>query len=477
MQNSTVKARQAFKWTLYLRGLSQLMTWLISLIVIRFLTPADYGIVALAETVLTFVMLLCSSGLGDALIQEKNADETFIRKILTLLLLLTTVISASLFLGASWVADYYRLPELLAVLRLSSLVFLVTPWMVVSSSLLAMKMDFKSRGLIDLAAAVATSLMSLAMAYQGCGFWSLIIASLANLFLRTVGYCYILRTVYLPVSDLSHLWRPFKFGMTVAATSLVFGLFMKVDILVAADAIDPATLGYYALSMHLALLPMVKLMPLVNEVAYPMYATIKDNLAECQRIFAYILRLISFFAFPLFFIFAAVAEELVTLVLGEKWFPAVAALQIILTTIPFRIITNLFSPLLRAMGYPSTGLQHVSFSLIVVAAAVYLMAPYGLTGLAFAWVFTTPPMLAFALFLTTRRSGVAARVVLAAVALPALLSMVVLILLKLMQQSWFQNWPPLLNIVISSVLGGFVYVILSWYFNREHLLEALKFRL
>ncbi len=133
----------------YLRGLSQVVTWLISLLIIRFLTPADYAVVALTEIVFTLVfLLLCSSGLGDVLIQQKQPEEKFNRKILNLLICLTSLMSALLFFSAPMLAQFYQQPVLTDVLRLSALVFLCTPWLVLASSLLARQMDFKSRGLV-----------------------------------------------------------------------------------------------------------------------------------------------------------------------------------------------------------------------------------------------------------------------------------------------------------------------------------------
>src|SRR5690606_19605504 len=88
MDSISSRARTAFRWTLSLRLLSQVFTWLASLLVIRLLTPADYGIVAIAEMVLMLALQFASAGLGDVLVRQKQLDESYIRKILSLLMLL-----------------------------------------------------------------------------------------------------------------------------------------------------------------------------------------------------------------------------------------------------------------------------------------------------------------------------------------------------------------------------------------------------
>ena len=477
MQKKTSEVRQAFKWTLYLRSISQVTTWLVSLIVIRFLTPEDYGLVALTEIVFMLVLQVSSAGLGDAVIQRSGNDEEFNRKILSILIILTASMSTLLFLAAPFIANYYQQPTLSLIFRISSLVFLVLPWLVISSSLLAKKMNFKSRGKVDLYAAVFCSLLSLLLAYSGFGFWSLIIASLTNIIIRAVGYNICLGKFYLPLFVFKDMAAPFKFGITVASTSFLFGVFMKLDVFIVSNTLDAKDLGYYALAMHLAILPMVKIMPLINEVAYPMYARIKSNTEECKSKLLYILRVTSFITFPAFFIFSSTSAEIVNLLLGEKWRPASVLLEIIVLTIPFRMLSNLFTPMLKALGHPQTGLQHVTFSCFVVAVAFIIAAPYGLTMIALAWLVVTPLILSFALTLCTKKSGVSLQNLLKTFTLPVVLSIATLLLIHLAHRYLTGNMPDIYSIAFKVILGTAIYLLLSIMFNKEQLKEVARFRL
>jgi O-antigen/teichoic acid export membrane protein len=222
---------------------------------------------------------------------------------------------------------------------------------------------------------------------------------------------------------------------------------------------------------------MVKIMPLVNEVAYPMYASIKENPAECRRIFGYILRIISFTMFPIFFIFSATAPELVKILLGEQWLPAVIALQIILLTIPFRIISNLFSPLLKALGHPQTGLQHVTFSCFTVALLFYYAAPYGLNALAYAWCIATPLILIFALNLSTKRAGILFIDLLKSISKPAFISLITLLLIHLINIAKLDEFNVYILLSLKLFTGLISYIGLSSIFNRNQLNEIIKFKL
>ncbi len=477
MDSISSRARTAFRWTLSLRLLSQVFTWLASLFVIRLLTPADYGIVAIAEMVLMLALQFASAGLGDVLVRQKQLDEHYIRKILCLLMLLNGAL-AILQLGfAATIAGFYQQPAVEYVLYATASVFLVMPWITVSANLLAREMNFKSRSKIDFAAALSGSALALLLALTGFGFWSLVLSNVAVIFIRAIGYNLALRRFYLPVMQFDGMLPALKFGLTLMATGILFTLFMKADILIAAKFVDAGQLGYYAVAMHLALMPMTKAMPLINEVAYPLYAAIQHDKQKYEQIFCYMLRIITLFCFPLFYGFAATADELVQLVLGSHWSNAVLPLQLVLLTIPLRIISNLFTPLMKALGFPSTGLIHVSFSLLLTAIAIYFAAGYGITAIAASWLVTTPLFFLFALYLCTSRSGISSLAILTAVLPPLLLSSVMLGLLYGLKQLVLADLSMLARLLLMIPAGAVFYVLALRVCFKARFNEALKFRL
>lgn len=477
MDSISSRARTAFRWTLSLRLLSQVFTWLASLLVIRLLTPADYGIVAIAEMVLMLALQFASAGLGDVLVRQKQLDESYIRKILCLLMLLNGGLALLQLAFAASVAAFYQQPALEYVLYASATVFVVMPWITVSSNLLAREMNFKSRSKIDFVATLSSSALALLLAFYGLGFWSLILSNIAVVFIRAVGYNLALRRFYLPLLQFSGMLPALKFGLTLMATGILFTLFMKADILIAARFIEANQLGYYAVAMHLALMPMTKAMPLINEVAYPMYAAIGHDKQKYQQIFCYMLRIITLFCFPLFYGFAATADELVQLILGQHWSHAVLPLQLILLTIPLRIISNLFTPLMKALGFPSTGLIHVSFSLALTAIAIYFASGYGITAVAASWLITTPLFFLFAVYLCASRAGISSMAIIKAVMPPLLLSSAMLGLLYGMQQLVLADMAMLPRLLIMVVAGAVFYTLTMRLCFKERFNEALKFRL
>jgi O-antigen/teichoic acid export membrane protein len=477
MDSITSRARTAFRWTLSFRLISQLFTWFASLFVIRLLTPADYGIVAISETVLMLALQFAAAGLGDVLVRQKELNDKYIRKILGILILLNGCIALLLLSFASSIAQFYQQPALEYVFYLTASVFFVMPWITVSSNLLARELNFKSRSKIDFIATLSGSTLALLMAFNGFGFWSLIVANVVVIFIRSIGYNLALRRFYLPLFQFGGMLPALKFGLTLMATSIVFILFMKVDIMIAAKFIDAKQLGFYAVAMHLALMPMIKVMPLINEVGYPMYAALQHDKNKYEHIFGYLLRIITLFCFPLFFGFAATADELVRLVLGEQWSNAVLPLQLILLTIPLRIISNLFTPLMKALGFPATGLFHISFSLGLTVVAVFIASGYGIAALAASWLITTPLFFFFAVFLCASRARISIKPIVMAVWPPLLLSSVMFGLLYSFQHTLLSEIAVLARLIIMIIIGALFYVLALRLFFKARFNEALKFRI
>ncbi|CAM3879606.1 Polysaccharide transporter, PST family [Rheinheimera salexigens] len=477
MDNIIARSRTAFRWTLTFRVMSQIFTWFASLFVIRLLTPADYGIIAIVETVSMLTLQLASAGLGNALIRQDNLSTTFIRKILGLLIVFNLTLATLQFALAQQIALFYAQPELEIVLKVMTVGFLLSPWVIVASNLLAKEMNFKSRSKIDFIASVCGSISALAMAYLGMGYWSLILANLAVLFFRFIGYNIELKKIYWPSINFSGTSDAIKFGATLAATGILFTVFMKVDILIAGQFLEQNQLGIYAVALHIALLPMAKAMPLINEVAYPMYAAIRKDEKEYVRIFCYIFRITTIYSFPLFYGIAAVAEDAVMLILGDKWLAAVLPLQLILLTIPLRLVTNLFTPLMKALGYPSTGLIHVCFSIIVTVIIIYLSAPYGINAIAASWLISTPFFFLFALMLCTKRSKIPFKKLVVALSPPLLASFIMLAAITAFNGYFDDALPHWLNLIITVIMGALIYIMIMWLGFRNRFKEAIQFRI
>jgi len=101
------QALSGFRWTASVRLLSQVITWAITLIVIRLLTPADYGLLAMATVFVSFLAMFSEMGLGAAVVQKADVDVTLLRRVFGVVLVIHFTLAALLFLSAPLIAAFY----------------------------------------------------------------------------------------------------------------------------------------------------------------------------------------------------------------------------------------------------------------------------------------------------------------------------------------------------------------------------------
>ena len=137
------KAMSAFRWVAALRFLGQMVSWLSTIFVIRFLAPEDYGIISLAEVLRTFLVFFSVMGLGQGLMKVKDLTPQLVQKTLGLMVLINVSLFVLQFVSAPYIARFYETPELELVLQVLAFSYLFIPWTSIPSSLIARELDHK----------------------------------------------------------------------------------------------------------------------------------------------------------------------------------------------------------------------------------------------------------------------------------------------------------------------------------------------
>lgn len=471
MENVGLKAKQGFKWILIARTSAQVLTWLSSIVVIRFVSPKDYGLVAMAEVVFTLLFMFSTSGLGEGLIQKKTINKLLLKKMLGFLLLINVGLAVFQYFLSPLISHYYDEPEISSILRVLAIVYLTIPWIVIPYSVLSREIEFKHRALVDLLSSVLSAIASLTLAISGFGVWALVAAILVLYGAKMIGYNIVKPTSYLPSFRLTGMHSILRFGVVVTLTGFVWSLFTKVDIFVGGYFLDAETLGIYAVAVHLSLLPMTKMVPIINQVTLPVYSSLQQDIPKIKTYVLLSIRLASFLAFPLFFGMIAIANYAVPLILGEKWVDVVVPFSILCLSVPFRLIMNLFSPAVKAIGRPNIGLVNAIFMLLVTSIAMYIGAQRGIIEMSYAWLISTPIIFVFSVFRSGRPLSISLAEVIKSTYAPFVASMLMLLVIMIFQASFRELLPGYGLTLLGVLAGGAFYFFYMIVFNKELLRE------
>ncbi len=465
------QVRQAVFWRTGTQIVSQTISWTATLVVIRLLEPADYGLVAMAQVMMTFLDFLNGYGFASALIQSKQLARQAIRQALGITILLNCSIAALQIAIAPMVAAYYGRPEVADLLRLLAFVYVATPFIIIPEVILSRGLDFKKQAIVNLTAAVIGAGVSLYCALSGYGVWTLIYAPLAVSFARGVGLTLAARLFVPPSFDFRGAGGIAKFGGAMMASHLFWVVQTQSDIFIAGRIYTPTEIGLYAQALFLTQLVMAKFVPALNQVAFPAYARLQDDLPSLRWGFLGSVRLIMLATAPIYIGIAASAAPLVEVLFGTKWLAMAPMMQFLGFAMPLMTLQILFAPMHNALGRPDLSVKSAACGALLFGAAFLVGARFGVIGLAIAWLVSSPLLLWVTVRLGQSLTGISLGEISRA-AMPAIASAVMMgAIVSGIDQSFAPHLSPIPHLLLLVTIGVATYAALSWWLQREALLR------
>ncbi|ALJ11301.1 lipopolysaccharide biosynthesis protein [Sphingopyxis macrogoltabida] len=400
------RVRSAVIWRSGSQILAQIITWSSTLLVIRLLDPADYGLFAMTQVVLAFLAFLNGWGFASALVQSDSVDPFRIRQAFGLLLLLNALLAAVQYFGAPIAAAYYGQPMVAELLRVQALIFLATPFIALPEVMMSRKLDFRRQAIVNLVAALAGAGTALGCALAGFGVWTLVYAPIAMFWTRAIGLTFVARLLVWPSFNFKGCGQIIGFGSAVLFSQLFWLVQSQSDVFIAGRRFEPHALGLYAEALFLAQIFMAKFVPPLNEVAFPAYSRIKDNPTAMRWSFLKTVRLLMLVAAPFYCGLAVVAAPMVETLFGVKWLGMVPYIQLLSLALIAMTVQILFAPVNNALGKPHVSMLTSLGGAIIFPAAFLIGAQWGLMGIAWAWLIAAPLLLFVAARMTAPLIGV-----------------------------------------------------------------------
>jgi teichuronic acid exporter len=253
-------------------------------------------------------------------------------------------------------------------------------------------------------------------------------------------------------------------------------LFSESDKFIGGKILGNQALGYYAVASQLASLPIHKISGLLNSVAFPAFSHAHAH-TSADTVRGYLLkatRILGIAAFPVFFGISSTAEPIIACLLGEKWLPAAPLLQLLALVMPFRLLSNIFPPLLWGVGSPATSASNFLIAAILLPAAFYVGSRWGIIGLAYAWLCMYPLVFFITAFRTCARVGVGVIEYLRQMARPVAAGMIMYASVYFVQHAVFGSvgdWVYLLQLVS---VGAISYGVAMLLIDRDGMRETLQ---
>ncbi len=456
-----------------MRLLSQMLTWAITIVVIRLLSPSDYGLLAMATVFMSILIMLAEAGLGAALIQALEVDELKLRRIFGATILIDVGLFMLQIAAAPLIAGFFEEDRLVAIIRVLALQLLIMIFGVIPGALLNRRLDFKRQSLIALASAVCGGLSTLGLALSGYGVWALVYGSLIVSLCNTVGMNLVAPFLRWPEFSLKGMRSLIVFGGQLTAARLLWLLYSQADIFIAGKLLGKDLLGFYSVSMHLASLPVQKIASVFNQVAFPAFAQAQHQPETIPIHMLKGIRMLSFFSFPILWGISGIAPEIVAVLLGSKWAAAIVPLQLLPLVMPITLISTFLNAAFQGIGQGGVGLMNVFTACLIMPAAFWIGSKWGLLGLCIAWLVGFPLVFLVNLLRMLPLVGLNLSAVLRAISLPALATAGMYVCVGIARQLLAVDLPApvLMAVLIAAGVAG--YSMITFATNRSGVREMV----
>jgi lipopolysaccharide exporter len=456
------KIAKSAAWTLSSRLLSRLIDFAVLLILARALQPEDFGLVAIALTIVTIIDTTLELPLGHALVTMKQPEDIHYETAFTIAALRAAFLIVLFFLLSWPVAFAYgdpRLVSLIAVLGLTTAArSLLSPRLVEQTRRLHYRPIFVSNVVGKATAAVAVGIM----VWSGGGYWMIVAYNLISAFVSTI-VSYVLAPQK-PVFKLS-AWRIFvSFAGWFSASQLVSALAWRLDRLLMGFNVRTDHLGQYSIASDLITLPVQAFVVPVLEPVLAALPKVRDDPERLARAFLKVTRIAMFFIFPVFAFCLMVPEWIVHVLMGPQWHLAdelLSGLSISLLPAAYIAATNTMAITLNKMK-SAFYLQLFLLGLIVafLPAGLHYFGLKGVVGARIIVSILTLPALFYFVRLIAEISVLSQIENLWRICAAGLVLCAALWLLRGSFVSL--NWPVFLELVLICVTGGAVFATSLW---------------
>lgn len=373
-------------WSGAQQAMQQGLKFAFTILLVRLLTPDDFGQVGMILVFAGLAQLFSELGLGAAVVQRKDLRPEHLDSVFWANIAAGAVLTCVFAALAGPIAAFYEVPSLRPLTLAISLSFIIGSLRVVQYSLVLRSMNFRKLALVETAAVLLSGVLAVGMALAGYGIWSLVGQ------LLTLSFC---TTVLLwMVGD----WRPsfsfrfralrqlFSFSFNLLGFSLLDYTVTRSSYLLIGKFISAPALGIYTRADQLMLMPVTQVANVISRVMFPALSAIQDQVERIKLIYLRAIRTISLVTFPLMLGLMVTARPFVIVVLGEQWAEVIPLLQVFcLAGVTMSVGTTV------GWIYTSQGRTDIMMRWGLCAGAVRLIAiavglRWGILGVAVAWV-------------------------------------------------------------------------------------------
>ena len=340
----------SFFWRFMERCGAQGVTFIVSIVLARLLDPSVYGTVALITVFTSILQVFVDSGLGNALIQKKDADDLDFSSVFYFNLALCVFLYLLLFLVAPLISRFYKMPTLTPLVRVLALVLVISGVKNVQHAYVSRHMLFRRFFFATLGGTIGAAILGIVMAWRGYGVWALIAQ---NLFNKTVDTIILWITVkWRPKRVFS--WKRLKgllsFGWKLLVSRLLDTVYNDLRSLIIGKRYSADDLAFFNRGKQFPHLVVTNINSSIDSVLFPTLSAEQDSKTRLRVLTRRAITISTYLMMPIMMGIAVCADSLVRIILTKKWLPVVPYLRVFCFTYAFYPVATANLNAIKALG-------------------------------------------------------------------------------------------------------------------------------
>ncbi len=337
-------------WRFAERCGAQGVSFVVSIVLARLLAPEVYGTIALITVFTAVLQVFVDSGMGNALIQKKDADNDDFSTVFYFNMAVCCVLYLGMYLAAPYIAEFYNDGELTAVVRVLSLTLIISGVKNVQQAYVSRNMLFRNFFYATLGGTIGAAAIGIAMAYMGYGVWALVVQQVFNAAVDTVILWITVKWRPGRTFSLQKLKGLFSFGWKMLVSGLLDTIYGNLRQLLVGKIYSSSDLAYYNRGQQFPNFIVNNINSSIDSVLFPVMSSVQDDRERVKDMTRKSIKVSVYVMAPLMMGLAFTAESVVRLVLTDKWLACIPFLRIFSITYMFYPIHTANLNAIKAMG-------------------------------------------------------------------------------------------------------------------------------
>lgn len=438
-------------------GTATLLSIISAIILARILSPKEFGLAAMVFVVTDFARVFTEMGLGTATVQMKDITHDEVSNLFWINIgigLISMLFVAGLSPVIAW---FYGESQLISICLVLSGIFLFRGLTVQHRSLLERQMRFGALGIINIGSNICGISAALLMALNGYGVWALVWREILFAAFYAAGIWIFCRWLPGLPNRKFGVMASLRFGADISIVSIFQYFTQRTDRILIGRFFGAAPLGIYSKAQQLSQMVLEYIQMTILGMGLAPLSAIKDEKSRYCRFYEKLLSILSFFCMPLMVLLAIQAENIILLLLGERWLEAAPILRIFTIAGFITPVVSSFQLVMISCGETRRYLVWGCVKCALMMSAYAIGISWGISGIAYSYTAACYIFLAWSLSYALKNTPVNVRLVVKVVAMPIMSSAVSgIAMLSLLNQLADAN--AFKSVAFSAIFISLVYI-------------------